>query len=429
MMREPVVIVLNEREPAKMRAAEDLQAALSQYGITASRIEITEDIIELLKSRHPKVLVLDYLLGDYSTGPDIMTAFETVKQERRPRVFYLTDEPSVQVAVNALRMGALNYYELDSADSIKRLAAEIDHTLREGKASPKRTPLPALSLDELVAQSAQSRKLIEQAKAIITRGAPIIVVKGPCGSGISTVARAIERSSNSSAFRLIADMRFNSSSIEELIGLYLRKGAHLSLGENLFLIAEYADQDGGELLDCVYRNLSRLWPDNRASSSGSRLVICTADEETAQAWKRMTRAELLCVAPLKERSEDIAPLVQRFAKEAEDLIGKKIKPLPSDVIEWLSSLEWKANVRELRSCVLDALLSSVYSDTPIRQLLEESRCFAEGCFSEDAALTVDPLIAAAMLEKNGWSYRVAAAKLGISINALYSSLHSAEHAK
>ena len=71
-MREDVCIVLNEREPSKSKAAEALQAQLQSRGITSSRPVIDRNIEEILVTRMPQVLLLDYLIGDYSTGLDIM---------------------------------------------------------------------------------------------------------------------------------------------------------------------------------------------------------------------------------------------------------------------------------------------------------------------------------------------------------------------
>ncbi|RIL08412.1 MAG: hypothetical protein DCC75_09015, partial [Proteobacteria bacterium] len=71
-MREPVTIVLNEREANKARAAEVLQRTLQDLGITASRLEIDEHIEDTILKKAPRVLVLDYLLGDYSTGLDVL---------------------------------------------------------------------------------------------------------------------------------------------------------------------------------------------------------------------------------------------------------------------------------------------------------------------------------------------------------------------
>ena len=70
-MTNNVCIVLNEREPHKLEVADKLQSALSVIGINLSRLKIGPDINEECVKIEPGYLILDYLLGDYSTGLDV----------------------------------------------------------------------------------------------------------------------------------------------------------------------------------------------------------------------------------------------------------------------------------------------------------------------------------------------------------------------
>lgn len=55
--------------------------------------------------------------------------------------------------------------------------------------------------------------------------------------------------------------------------------------------------------------------------------------------------------PLRERREDIPLLAEHFNYNYCERLGKKYEPIAQDLIEQISRLEWKGNVRELGACV------------------------------------------------------------------------------
>lgn len=55
--------------------------------------------------------------------------------------------------------------------------------------------------------------------------------------------------------------------------------------------------------------------------------------------------------PLRERKEDIPPLVEHFLKEASLKVKKEIKGISKDALEVLMEYNWPGNVRELENCI------------------------------------------------------------------------------
>ena len=66
----------------------------------------------------------------------------------------------------------------------------------------------------------------------------------------------------------------------------------------------------------------------------------------------------LRLPPLRERSEDIAALVEHFARQLSEQNGWKPKPFAAEAIEELKRYAWPGNVRELRNVVERLLLLS-----------------------------------------------------------------------
>ncbi len=64
------------------------------------------------------------------------------------------------------------------------------------------------------------------------------------------------------------------------------------------------------------------------------------------------------VPPLRERLDDIPPLVWTFANEFAEKMGKKILTVPKRTMEALQRYHWPGNVRELRNRIEHAVIIS-----------------------------------------------------------------------
>src|SRR5208283_866002 len=64
----------------------------------------------------------------------------------------------------------------------------------------------------------------------------------------------------------------------------------------------------------------------------------------------------IIVPPLRERREDILPLVWSFVQEFSKRMGKRIESIPQKVVEALQAYPWPGNVRELRNVTERAMI-------------------------------------------------------------------------
>ena len=64
----------------------------------------------------------------------------------------------------------------------------------------------------------------------------------------------------------------------------------------------------------------------------------------------------ITVPPLRERREDILPLVWFFVKEFSERMGKRIESIPQKCVEALQAYPWPGNVRELRNVTERAMI-------------------------------------------------------------------------
>src|SRR5208283_3239494 len=64
----------------------------------------------------------------------------------------------------------------------------------------------------------------------------------------------------------------------------------------------------------------------------------------------------ITVPPLRERREDILPLIWFFVQEFSKRMGKRIESIPQKVVEALQAYRWPGNVRELRNITERAMI-------------------------------------------------------------------------
>jgi formate hydrogenlyase transcriptional activator len=66
----------------------------------------------------------------------------------------------------------------------------------------------------------------------------------------------------------------------------------------------------------------------------------------------------ITIPPLRERTEDIPPLVWAFVKQFEKKLGKQIEHIPRKSMENLQRHQWSGNARELRNIVEYAMITT-----------------------------------------------------------------------
>lgn len=421
-MREKVLILLNERESHKVKAAEALEARLSELSITSSRLDADADLEQLVLAQRPKCLILDYLLGDYSTGLDIQAQLSELDEGARPHVIFLTDEPSVPVAVEALQGGALDYIELDHPQAISRVVAGIEQLLESDSTSAPEPLREIPPLEDLVANSDNTRVLKEQVMALALEEPKIVLIHGPAGSGVTCWLQALQVELSSERVPAEIDLRLSRDSLESVL-----LGPHSLFGgkgfrNDVVLLCDNAEEDDGELLELVQERNRFFWPADRQPGQ-SVLLVGTHCERTSESWRKLTDCVAVRLPPLAERTEDIPALAHRFAHKAGSFCKRKAQLPDATVISTLSSWEWPGEIRELEAVVTDAVIRSSFSDRPLKELIEESReLWQQTVRGDSLSDAIDPYLAASVLERFGHRYRIASAFLGCSVDVLQSTI-------
>ena len=234
--------------------------------------------------------------------------------------------------------------------------------------------------EEILAQSAALKRVLETIEQVATTDATVLIT-GQTGTGKELVARAVHRRSPRARGPFI---KVNCAAVpdtllaSELFGhergaftgaIERRKGrfeqAH---GGTLFL------DEIGELPQEMQVLLLRVLQEREFERLGGkdtlhvdvRLVAATNRDLAEDVRAGRFRSDLyyrlnvfpVHVPALRERPEDLAPLVAHFAEKYGTRFGRKIARIDRQTLDLLQSHSWPGNVRELENVVERAVILS-----------------------------------------------------------------------
>lgn len=416
-MREQVAIVLNEREPLKQKMAERLERRFKELGITSFRYQVDAGLVQRLADRKPPVIILDYLLGDHATGLDILSAFSPIDPAFRSACYFFTDEPSISVAVEAMRLGAQDFFQLDQLDSFEQLISSIRKTLltpRSGGAAPLRPLLQ--DLDDLIALSPKMQALMQRVRLLEKLPPPALLLSGGPGSGRSTLAHLTGKAVLGEHLSVLIDYRFFGGSELELKNMLQAPSLERSGPNNLHLIVDHVDESPGPVLACV-EWLSRHAAPQPAERPRLLLSVITSRSEIVTAWNSYGLGAHMPIPSLEDRREDLPLLTQAFISECVSALGIRRKVADAEISKWALARRWPHSLTQLRAVLFEALAGD--ESSPLLDRLSRAAVYWEESATVQPEEQVRSRVAAlAALEASDFDFRCAAALLGWSVRGL-----------
>ncbi|MCB0322631.1 MAG: hypothetical protein KDD69_03625 [Bdellovibrionales bacterium] len=429
-MLDDILIILNEREAAKQQLAEDVVEQLEQRGLAATRLVPRPRLSELIRERAPRLVVLDYLLGDYGTAVDVL---QDLKGTSTAAILF-TDEPSLRVAVSAMKAGALDYIEIGSPRALERLIDAVAQALATAEAEDtSSTAATGTRVEELVATAPASRAMIADAATIAAQEPLIAVLLGPPGAGRSALARFIHTKRHHSALFHEVEVDLFTGSASQIFGTRQDRAVGLASAAAT-VVLEHADCDTGELADAA-----KIWLEEQLGSSEDDepplLLFATRCPLHATALIRLLDCKIIEVPPLSDRHEDALELAQAALRALPKEFRKNTPNWSSAVLDAVLRFEWPGNVRQFLTVLSNACAYlAVNDEVPLRQefaeapqLPQDQHLFVQAVYQEKlrweryhyfAESPIEPLAARMAVDATGGNLRVAAAGLGIGVPQL-----------
>jgi transcriptional regulator with PAS, ATPase and Fis domain len=155
---------------------------------------------------------------------------------------------------------------------------------------------------------------------------------------------------------------------------------------------------------------------------------CADDWGCRWSWLHAQSVE---IPALRERKEDIRPLVEYFIDRYARKAGKNITSIDKNTLRLLESYSWPGNIRELqnvieRSVIVCETENFSVDESWLSQKLPERKAESELYLSEKVAAQEKEIIEAALRNSQGRVFGPsgAAAKLGIARSTLEAKIRS-----
>ena len=299
-------------------------------------------------------------------------------------VIMMTGHATVESAVRAIQIGAVNYvqkpFDFEQLSIAIRQAIDTNR-LKQRHLDELRRAEEQFSLDRLEARSDSMKRVIEQARIVADSRATTVLLLGESGTGKGLIASAIHYASEraSQPFLKVTCSAIPEQLLEaEMFGH--EKGAFTDAKERRRGVFESADR-GAVFLDEIGdmplslqakllgiiedRSFSRIGGTQRVEVDVRIIAATHRDLESAVEEGRF-REDLLyrlrvvpiIIPALRDRPDDIIPLANRFLEMFQREFGTGHKELGKAAQEFLRSHAWPGNVRELRNVIERAMLFS-----------------------------------------------------------------------
>ena len=347
-----------------------LEQALADRQATTLAAATTKEGLRILKDRTGLGLVLcDESQGRIASQVILAQARRT---DHSLPVIILGTDGSAKAAVEALHHGATNY--LAQPVTAKDLQTAIDKTHIFDAPEPHAQEKHLSAFDQIVSRSPQMKLLKHLAVEVAQTDATTVLITGDSGTGKELFAQGIHAAGPRSKGPFVA---LNCAGIpEQLLESELfgyQRGAFTDAkqakpgrfqqaeGGTLFLdeIGEMSASAQAKLLRVLETHQVDPLGDTHSIHVDIRVIAATNEDLPAQIKAGRFRLDLyyrlnvyqLRIPPLRERPEDIEPILTSFLEAARRDHGCRIKGITQPALTILQGHDWPGNVRELHNVV------------------------------------------------------------------------------
>ncbi len=442
MSRERILVVDDE-----FLIRWSLQQDLAKEDYEVITAESGEEALRLAEEQTPDLVLLDIHLP----GIDGIRVLEKLKSANPELpVIMITAFGMVETAVAAMKLGAFDYiakpFNLDDVRLTVRKATE-NARLKSEVARLRREKHGGGGFDAVVGRSPKMREVLDLATKVAASSATTVLLQGESGTGKDLLAKSIHLASGR-ADRPYMDI--NCASIpENLLESELfghERGAFTDARGQKKGLFELADggtillDEVGEMRTDLQAKLLRVIEEKRFRRVGGvkdigmdvRIIAASNRDLNEERRAGRFRDDLyyrlkvipIMIPPLRDRREDVLPLVEHFLDRYNKEFGKAVRGLTPKATAAVMAYEWPGNVRELRNVVERAVLLEGGDELHLASLPPEMRgepgegapATKEGEVRQLEELEREMLIRA--MERTGGNQTRAAQLLGISRDAL-----------
>jgi len=374
-------------DEAEIRSS--LEEILREEGYGVASAGTAAEAIVLLQDAPYDVVLLDIWLPDRD-GLDVLNDVHALAAELRPEVVIISGHGTIEAAVKATKLGAYDFLEkplsLDRTLIVLKNAVEARRLRRDNLEFKRQFSLQSV----LTGESVPAKALRQQIRLMAPTNGRVLIY-GESGTGKELIARAIHAESlrRDRVFVELNCAAIPEAHIEaELFGV--RHGAfppmvaggpgqmppvgppekrgtlERSDGGTLFLdeVGDMSLKTQAKVLSALDEQLFTPVGGTQPIRVDVRVIAATNKNLEEEILKGNFREDLFyrlnvvpfSVPPLRERKQDIPPLVREFLRDFGMQYGRPRMEVSEEALAVLAEHNWPGNVRELRNLMERVLI-------------------------------------------------------------------------
>ncbi len=349
---------------------------LADEGFQTREAANSDEALAMLGQRRPHLIILDIWLQNSTL--DGMGLLDVIKVEYPDLpVIMISGHGNIETAVNAIKNGAYDFIEKPfKAD---RLLLILDRALESArlKRENEELRLKAGTEMELIGVSTAITQLRQAVERVAPTGSRVLL-SGPPGSGKEVAARMLHRRSKRAGgpFVVLNCATMHPDRLEiELFGVERTAENQEAAGKTGFLeqahggtllLDEVADmplETQGKIVRVLQEQTFERVGGKARVEVDVRVIASTSRDLQAEMSAGRFRQDLfyrlnvvpMRLPPLKERRDDIVPLLEHLMRRAAEQTGLSMRRLGDDALAILQAYDWPGNVRQLKN-VIDWML-------------------------------------------------------------------------
>ena len=368
-------VLIVDDEPAQREMAGGF---LRKQGFAVALAGTGAEALEVLRREPVDLLLTDHRMPGMS-GLDLLVEVRRLNPELP--VVVMTAYGSIEGAVTAMKAGAYDYLtkpiHLDALLHLVRKAHERERLLVENRELKERLR-GRYRIEGIVAESGKMQEVLSVVHRVAASSATVLL-RGESGTGKELIARAIHYESPRAEKPLV---KVNCAALPETLleselfghvrgaftGAVADKPGRFEAahGGTIFLdeIGDVSPAVQAKLLRVLQEREFERVGSNRPVKVDVRVVAATNQDLEAAVQEKRFREDLyfrlnvvpIHIPPLRERREDILPLVETFLKKYAAENRKPIRGLTREARHTLLTYDYPGNVRELENAVERAVI-------------------------------------------------------------------------
>ncbi len=366
-------ILLVDDEPSILSV---LNVLLKAEGHNVTPMDNGEKALELIKSTDFDLMISDIRMKPID-GIALLQAARLVQPSMA--VLMVTGYGSVETAVEAMKLGAFDYitkpFKVDEMLITVQRALDYNKTLSEN-VNLKAQLESRYRFENIIAESPAMRTVCEMIERVAPTDATVLIY-GESGTGKELVAKAVHAYSNRKNKQFLPlncaalpEPLLESELFGHVRGAFTgastdKEGLFEAANGGTILLDEISSMPLGiqaKLLRVLQEKEIRRVGGNTSISVDVRVLAATNSRLENLIEKGLFREDLyyrlsvipIEIKPLRERTEDILPLIQHLLRK-EVPEGVAVPTIAPEVLMFFEQYSWPGNVRELENAIKHAL--------------------------------------------------------------------------